>query len=1117
MRRTSFATLFAVLVAALLLLLGFAPGLAHASARPSASGPDQRDSIRPSDPGLAAASQTRPAAPPSLACLVLPRSTPCLPGADSPVVDLLSNASDSGARFSVGLALPTAGSNPASVLASFWVGLWVTGAPCSIDGASYLSVTLYPPYSPSVVPASPDWVAQVPVRDLAPSGSCDPLCQNASAAGAVGSVPVCEDNIVLGGGWASSPAVGRFAPGDQLAVTVWGSVGSVSPLRVWVNDTSNASASAGWSYGAASTVTGDAVGPRFDSSNASDGGWATPYDVAFGWTDCPTVPGPTSCNSYDGPALAATAVPLVTGASYWNSSTAAVESFPWIATASSSGACGGPQTLANCPDALTDGGTRAYPTLAIVPNGANASAWQIGSATGALATYGGVGQYNPTGAGTWQAPAEVTIDSASGVAGNATVNLTVADPRGASAVQVEALWCAAGGPRLAEVEVALTGTLARVTVPLNVASENGTLRYWVAERARGNVWGPSVAHALAMTGGTSSCAVPSPAAPGFSATNIASVAAGYHLTWTESSADVRGYLVTVNATTSGFSGTYSVGNVTATTVTGLPTPGSYRITVTAETFANTTAATTASAGTSPNSPLAVVASAVAGTFWHGAPPTPVNVTVRGGAAPYQVVLVLGNGSTTNVTAPTNSTTVPVALGGGIGLADVRVTVTDANGVAATGTPLLRDVWSGPLAPLANISAGGSLLGVNWTASSSPAGPVLRYAVFLTGNQSRAATPFRAGFSNTTQNLSDGGVEIWNTTALSLGLPFVDNVTAYATVVPEDAFGSGFATPVPLTATPAPLAPGPIEGGPGGPAPYDATFSTRIATGTNDTIDEAIYSFPGFAFTLANVTRTSPTEAYANTTARIATVGLIGVLLHVADVYGGTAIVRTSVLISAGAPPIVSASANPSPAYEGTLVNFTASATGTGPFVYHWQFGDGTNGSGASVGHSYGSAGTFTALVTVVDNGTGGSAIGSVPETVYAPPAVVIVTSAGPNGSDSLAFHARLIGGSGAGSYVWAFGDGAVAHGENVTHDYHATGTFVVNVTATDASLRTAYANTTVDIGGLSGTTSSGPSLGSFGPLSAGLLAAAVVGWAVAVIAVLRLRSVPEPSDDDDDD
>jgi PKD repeat protein len=244
---------------------------------------------------------------------------------------------------------------------------------------------------------------------------------------------------------------------------------------------------------------------------------------------------------------------------------------------------------------------------------------------------------------------------------------------------------------------------------------------------------------------------------------------------------------------------------------------------------------------------------------------------------------------------------------------------------------------------------------------------------------------------------------------------------------------------------------------------------------------------------------------------------VEVLLHVSDTFGGTAIVSTEVLVSPGAPPPVSIQANPSPSYVGVSVNFTATATGTGPFVYTWQFGDGANGSGPTTDHAYAAAGTFTASVTAVDEGTGGVGSASVPLTVYAPPSLVVVTSAGPNGSDSFSFHAKLIGGSGNGTFVWAFGDGAVGRGENVTHDYRTVGTFVVNVTATDASLRTAYANVTVQVGAIPAASGGGSGLGTFTPLVAALLAVAVVGWILATVALIRSRAVPERDPDEESD
>ncbi|HKV90242.1 MAG TPA: hypothetical protein VJQ43_03490, partial [Thermoplasmata archaeon] len=216
-RRFGGSAVVVVAVVAFLLTLGLpwvgAPGGASKVTPGTALGPTPATLSRPLAGPLSA---------PQISCLAVPRSVPCAAGPDRPVVDLISNSSDSGARFQVGVTLPPASADSASVQSSFWVGLWVSGAPCSIDGASYLSITLYPPFSPAVSPASPDWVAQVPVVDLVPSGSCDPLCQNASAQTGIGGVPACEDNIVVGGGWPSSPNVGHFAPGDRLSLSAWG-------------------------------------------------------------------------------------------------------------------------------------------------------------------------------------------------------------------------------------------------------------------------------------------------------------------------------------------------------------------------------------------------------------------------------------------------------------------------------------------------------------------------------------------------------------------------------------------------------------------------------------------------------------------------------------------------------------------------------------------------------------------------------------------------------------------------------------------------------------------------------------------------------------------------------
>lgn len=71
------------------------------------------------------------------------------------------------------------------------------------------------------------------------------------------------------------------------------------------------------------------------------------------------------------------------------------------------------------------------------------------------------------------------------------------------------------------------------------------------------------------------------------------------------------------------------------------------------------------------------------------------------------------------------------------------------------------------------------------------------------------------------------------------------------------------------------------------------------------------------------------------------------------------------------PPKAAASASPSSIYEGDVVSFNglSSIDPDGSISsYQWNFGDGEIGTGATVTHKYSSSGTYTVLLTVVDNG-----------------------------------------------------------------------------------------------------------------------------------------------------
>ncbi|MCI4370858.1 MAG: hypothetical protein L3J81_05980, partial [Thermoplasmata archaeon] len=328
---------------------------------------------------------------------------------------------------------------------------------------------------------------------------------------------------MVGGGTPASSATGQFAPGDQLQVTAWGQVGGPEPLGVWVNDSSRPSESATWAYNASATTTGQAVLPRYNVSNASDGGWSTPGDVAFGWTACPMSTGIASCHSYDGPAVGVVGLPAVTGTSYFNATSASMTAYPWIATASTSGACSGDAGLPTCSDFTTFGGTGAYPSLEIARAGSGA-AWRLGGSTGVLDAYGGTSaEFSANGSTTILSPADVVVDSTNGTAGVATINVTVADPRGVAMVRAESYWCTGIGPALVEAQQSPApsgATLANVSVALNVSSEDGTLVYWVSERSTGSDWTPAVVGNLSMGGGTGTCVVPAPNPPTFGAANV---------------------------------------------------------------------------------------------------------------------------------------------------------------------------------------------------------------------------------------------------------------------------------------------------------------------------------------------------------------------------------------------------------------------------------------------------------------------------------------------------------------------------------------------------------------------------------------------------------------------
>ncbi len=203
----------------------------------------------------------------------------------------------------------------------------------------------------------------------------------------------------------------------------------------------------------------------------------------------------------------------------------------------------------------------------------------------------------------------------------------------------------------------------------------------------------------------------------------------------------------------------------------------------------------------------------------------------------------------------------------------------------------------------------------------------------------------------------------------------------------------------------------------------------------------------------------------------------------------------TVTVSSGAPPALSVSLSFSTT-NGT-VPFTTSlhatvSGGTPPYtLYTWTFGDGgyaTTTTTATVSHTYTSAGTFVAKVSVTDSAgaTASSAPVVVTVALGSPPLSValLVSAAVGTVPAPITFSANASGGSGTyGPYTWTFGDGTTrsTSGATVSYTYNTVGTFGASVTVTDgrsnATSATAWIVINAPPGPLAATLTSSPSQG----------------------------------------
>ena len=179
-------------------------------------------------------------------------------------------------------------------------------------------------------------------------------------------------------------------------------------------------------------------------------------------------------------------------------------------------------------------------------------------------------------------------------------------------------------------------------------------------------------------------------------------------------------------------------------------------------------------------------------------------------------------------------------------------------------------------------------------------------------------------------------------------------------------------------------------------------------------------------------------------------------------------------------PMVTATALPSVGEVGIAINFATNLTSRGvpPTAYSWEFGDGTSGSGAAPSHTYSTAGSYSATVTVTDS-LGGTA--NVSLVVLIRPALsvsVVPQTSDPNTSTLEGFLAGVSGGVGPYQYAWSFGDGNSSVAPAPVERYGQAGPYTVSVYVNDSLGGVAHASLVLTVIEPSSSSSGGSSLAS---------------------------------------
>jgi len=1079
-----------------------------------------------------------PAVSPSL-------QSPCVLSHDEPGLYLISNASGSAAQLEFTITLPPNGTIPGSAYDSFWVGMWVGGVPCSYGGESYLRVELLPPYaSQDGVNGSPFWTVRAPVWDLVPAGSCDEQCSNDTAFFTLTGRSYCEDDAVLTGiGALNASGAGTFAPSDTLTLSFSGVAGGPAPLAVFLNDTTDAARDLAWNYSGAktfvngvfvnATVSGDSITPLYENASLTDTGWTDGLGIGFGSEDCPLPTAgpsfPSACNSYSGALSNVAPSPQVVHVASWNRiSHGYTNLYPYVETASSSGACSGGAGVAPCSDFTSYGGSGSYPTFAVTAEGGGA--WfSVGAARGSdVATFGGLANEFPANGTPSGLEDPTTVSDLRTTVTSSTVTITsrVTDPNGVRNVYVTAWWCGQNTTRVVN-----TTQAALVLVPPNsfldgnytdifpTNSWRGNFNYWVdATSTTGLATAPAYGN-VTLTSGTGNCGTTAPPPPTLVASSIQPTGGGYALNWTELAGQgVTHYAVLAAPAGGGGTSTFPVGNVTSTRIGGLLGNVSYDVQVIAFNAAGLSSSSSSAVALATLYPLLALPpqDVVVGT-WVNATQVGITANVTGGLPPFQMVFSFGDGTSTTVfTTSGDASVIHLYSDNYSGVARVVIQTTDSAGDATVAPLLFFPVQATPLGTPATLSVGDGFAHFAWTAPPSPT-PILSYTTYWTTNASLA--PFLAEAWPSNVSVPQVHVVTVASIVTQWNLPLPAGTLVYGQVVATNKYGDGLlpaqatlgAEPY-LEAVVADFTGGPLTGALLGSAPFTDSFSATFTTGTGNVLENATYHFSDGTLAYAALSGTDGTY-FANASHTFVSPGAKTVYLYATDSLSELLLLTLDVAVTPGPDPVVSVTVAPTPVFVNTTVGFTASVSGgSGHYAENWSYGDGGTGTGLAVTYSYPNATTYLAELVVTDTLWDGVTTVTVPVAVLPIPTVQIAATAS-SAFGTYRLSAVVLGGYGNFSYTWLFDDGTQGNGASVTHAFKV-GSYLVTLEAKDDFGHAATATVAIVVG--YNTTGTGSGTTGYAPIVVyGLLAALLgVAFLAAIFAARSRRPPTEPAEDD---